>query len=56
MAALSKSRALPLLAALAGEERVEVPDESASRLMQYNDPFTVPSKRRNEVSLPVRMK
>lgn len=30
--------------------------ENTTRLMQYNDPFTVPWKRRNEVSIPVRAK
>lgn len=29
---------------------------NSTRLMQYNDPFTVPWKRRNEVSIPVRAK
>ena len=35
--------------ATAGEE-----EESEPLLMQYNDPFTLPWKRRNEVALPVR--
>lgn len=29
-------------------------EQNSTRLMQYNDPFTVPWKRRNEVSIPVR--
>jgi len=45
-----------LLSSVAGDERLEVVDAAATRLMQYNDPFTVPWKRRNEVSVPVRVK
>mmetsp|Transcript_112413 Transcript_112413/g.223354 ORF Transcript_112413/g.223354 Transcript_112413/m.223354 type:complete len:444 (+) Transcript_112413:76-1407(+) len=45
-----------LLASVSEDERLEVVDATATRLMQYNDPFTVPWKRRNEVSVPVRMK
>ncbi len=37
------------------DDRLELVD-GESRLMQYNDPFTVPWKRRNEVSVPVRLK
>ena len=29
-------------------------EEAAPLLMQYNDPFTPPWKRRNEVAIPVR--
>jgi len=45
-----------LLEALARAADVEVPDQEAVRVMQYNDPFTVPWKRRNEVSVPVLLK
>jgi len=45
-----------LLAALNDAENIEVVDPSQTRLMQYNDPFTVPWKRRNEVSVAVRIK
>lgn len=44
-----------LLAALDSADNIEVPDPEASRLMQYNDPFTVPWKRRNEIAIPVRI-
>jgi len=44
-----------LLKALDGASNLRVPDKDATRLMQYNDPFTVPWKRRNEVSVPVEM-
>ncbi|CAE8632918.1 unnamed protein product [Polarella glacialis] len=37
-----------------GSSGWEVVDSSSTRLMQYNDPFTVPWKRRNEVSIAVR--
>eukprot|EP00933_Yihiella_yeosuensis_P060921 TRINITY_DN63721_c0_g1_i1.p1 TRINITY_DN63721_c0_g1~~TRINITY_DN63721_c0_g1_i1.p1 ORF type:complete len:503 (-),score=89.73 TRINITY_DN63721_c0_g1_i1:193-1701(-) len=43
-----------LLAAVDAAEGLEVLDRNAIRLMQYNDPFTVPWKRRNEVAVPVR--
>jgi len=49
-------RKAALLTALASSAEVEVPDKEATRLMQYNDPFTVPWKRRNEISLPVLLK
>lgn len=45
-----------LLSALKQRDDMEVVDPSEIRLMQYNDPFTVPWKRRNEVSVPVVMK
>lgn len=45
-----------LLAAVEADGRLEVVDRGDTRLMQYNDPFTVPWKRRNEVSVPVRTK
>jgi len=45
-----------LLTSVAEDQRLEVVDAAATRLMQYNDPFTVPWKRRNEVSVPVRVK
>lgn len=48
-----KSRAL--LDALGAAEGVEIVDRDAVRLMQYNDPFTVPWKRRNEVAVAVRI-
>ncbi|CAK0853052.1 unnamed protein product, partial [Prorocentrum cordatum] len=44
-----------LIDAVAAAEGVEVVDAGRTRLMQYNDPFTVPWKRRNEVSVPVRL-
>jgi len=37
-------------------DAVEIVDEEAVQVMQYNDPFTVPWKRRNEVAIPVRLK
>ncbi|CAE7395714.1 unnamed protein product [Symbiodinium pilosum] len=42
-----------LLASVAQSEDWELV-ENTTRLLQYNDPFTVPWKRRNEVSVPVR--
>lgn len=51
-----EARTEALLAALSGRDDLEVTDPSNTRLMQYNDPFTVPWKRRNEVSVPVEMK
>jgi hypothetical protein len=44
-----------LLDALGVTEGVEIVDAGRTRLMQYNDPFTVPWKRRNEVAVPVRL-
>lgn len=53
-AAVDKKK-LELMEALAAADGVEVLDSTAMRVMQYNDPFTVPWKRRNEVSVPVRL-
>lgn len=50
-----EERTEALLSALDGSSVLQVPDRKATRLMQYNDPFTVPWKRRNEVSVPVEM-
>lgn len=55
-AAAVAERKQALLEALGRAESLEVPDQTATRLMQYNDPFTVPWKRRNEVSVPVLVK
>lgn len=44
-----------LLDAIGVTEGVEVVNAGRTRLMQYNDPFTVPWKRRNEVAVPVRL-
>lgn len=46
-----------LLASLAGDREWEAADrEAAPLLLQYNDPFQPPWKRRNEVAVPVRRK
>jgi len=51
-----EERTEALLSALGQRDDLVIPDSGAVRLMQYNDPFTVPWKRRNEVSVPVELK
>jgi hypothetical protein len=46
---------LALLEALAGDTLVEPVDEKVS-VLQYNSPFTIPWRRRNEVAIVVREK
>jgi len=50
-----KERTEALLCSVGEREDIRVVDPTATRLMQYNDPFTVPWKRRNEVSVAVEL-
>jgi hypothetical protein len=55
--AIVAQQSVALLKSIQEDEAYELNDaNSAPFLMQYNDPFQPPWKRRNEVAIPVKVK